>query len=176
MSNIIHVSFTEYINVSTTRTFIELLCREVDIHPNASDIIINMSTPGGDVELAIEIYNFLRELDCRITTVNTSFVNSAGILIYLAGDKRECLPASSFYVHSVTKKLNGTFTYKDLEREVQEVKGNTRKIAALLENRTMKTSSYWRGMMHKGVILQAERAVKLGLAHILRESQAHEVF
>ncbi len=167
MSAPIYVSFSESINPTTTRTFIELLCKEIDNNPSASELVINMSTPGGDVELAIEIYNFLRNLDCRVTTVNTSFVNSAAILIYLAGDERICMPASSFYIHSVTKKLNGIFTYRELEREVQEIKCNTQKILALLENNTLKPSTYWKMLMAKGVVVQADKAVKLGLAHIL---------
>lgn len=170
MNNYIQISFTESINASTTRSFIELLCKEIDSNPSASEVIVSMSTPGGDVELAIEIYNFLRNLDCRVTTVNTSFVNSAGILIFLAGHERVCMSASSFYIHSVTKKFNGTFTYKDLEREIQEMKGNTNKIINLLESNTLKSSTYWKTMMHKGVILQADKAIKLGLAHIIRNT------
>lgn len=168
MCNIIKVSFMESINVTTTRTFIELLCKEIDNNPSASEVVLYMSTPGGDVELAIEIYNFLRNLDCRVITVNTSFVNSAGILIYLAGDERVCMPASSFYVHSVTKKLNGMFTFKELEREVQEIKGNTQKILTLLEGCSLKSSKYWIAVMARGVVLQADKAIKLGLAHVLR--------
>lgn len=166
--NVINISFTETINVTTTRTFIELLCKEIYDNPDASKVNVYMSTPGGDVELAIEMYNFISSLDCHVTTINTSFVNSAGILIYLAGKERICMPASSFYVHSVTKKLNGIFTFKELEREVQEIKGNTKKIITLLERNTLKPSSYWKTKMQKGVIIAADNAVKLGLAHVLR--------
>lgn len=170
MGNSIQIPFTESINVATTRSFIEALCREIDANPLATEVVVHMSTPGGDVELAIEIYNFLRNLDCRVITVNTSFVNSAGILIFLAGDERVCLPASSFYVHSVTKNLNGTFTFKDLEREVREIKENTNKILYLLENNTLKPSAYWRVMMQKGAILSAKKAIDLRLAHVLKET------
>lgn len=164
----IRLSFTELITVQTVRGFVEMLERSIDENPGSDTIEITMCTPGGDVELAIGLYNFLRSLGCRIITVNSSFVNSAGIIIFLAGDDRVCMPASSFFLHSVTKKLNGEYDAEELEREVKEIRTNTSKITTLLESHTVKKRSYWARLMKIGTILQQNKAIDTGLATISR--------
>ena len=89
--------------------------------------MIYISSPSGSVDIAVELFNFLKLLDCKITTVNLSCVNSAAIIIFAAGDERIRLPCSSFYVHSITKNLNRDFTAADLLREVKEMLANTDK-------------------------------------------------
>jgi ATP-dependent protease ClpP protease subunit len=102
-------------------------------------------------------------LDCEITTINTSYVNSAGIIIFLAGSKRVGLEGASFFVHSVTKKLSGEFNYFELEREVKELQVNTNKISHLLEINTHKNSKYWKSLMKKGVVISTIKALEIGL-------------
>lgn len=164
MSDKLRLSFTELIKVESVRGFIELMYKEIDSNPGCSEIELSISTGGGDVDIAIELYNFLRALPCRLTTINTSYVNSAGIIIYLAGEKRVCRPEASFYVHSVSKKLNGEYDAASLKRELEEINANTGKITGLLERKSKKPGSYWRRMMNKGVIILPDKALQLGLA------------
>ena len=102
-------------------------------------------------------------------TVNISCVNSAAIIIFAAGEERICLPCSSFYVHSVTKNLNGDFTADDLLREANEMKANTNKIATILAHASNKNKTYWKRLMGKGCLLTAEKAKELGLINDISE-------
>lgn len=133
-------------------------------HPEANSLIINISSPGGDVDLAIELFHFLMEMDCNIQTINTSYVNSAAVIVYLAGETRICHTSSTFYIHSISKRLKGNYDARSLLREWKEISINTDIVATLLEQRTMKSKRYWKTLMSKGCILRADHAFKLGLA------------
>lgn len=163
----IKVTFSDSINPSTIKNFIETLEKMCVQYPNARVLIINISSPGGDVDVAIELFHFLRELDCEIRTVNTSYVNSAAVLIYLAGDIRVCYPGSTFYIHSISKRLKGNFDAKSLLREAKEIAVNTDIVTTLFEQRTTRSKRYWKTMMTKGDILKAEQAINIGLASII---------
>lgn len=124
---------------------------------------VYISCPGGDIDLAIEIYRLLKNIGCEIRTVNTSYVNSAAIVIFLAGKKREAFDTSSFYVHSVKRKLRGNYGEDQLISIAKEIRVNTEKIISILTENTHKSRIYWKKMMRKGEILTAEKAYQVGL-------------
>jgi len=170
MNDILKVNFSDAINTTTAKSFVgslEKLCLQ---YPNADTLSISISSPGGDVDIAIELFHFLRSLECKVQTINTSYVNSAAILIYLAGDIRMCHVGSTFYIHSISKRLKGVYDIKTLLREVKEMSVNTDIVSTILEQRTKKRKSYWKGLMSKGCILKAEQALKLGLASTIIDS------
>ena len=161
----IKISFTGSINEENVRAFIN----GIKDLPESNSLTIYISSQGGNVDIAIELFNFLKLLDCKITTVNISCVNSAAIIIFAAGTERICLPCSSFYVHSISKNLNGNFTAADLLREVKEMSANTEKIASILESASTKNKSYWKRLMKQGCLLTAQKAKELGLANGISE-------
>lgn len=165
----IEISFTGSINEENVRSFITEIKNLVEKNPESNSLTIYISSLGGNVDIAVELFNFLKLLDCKITTVNISCVNSAAIIIFAAGTDRISLSCSSFYVHSVTKNLNGDFTVADLRREVKEMSANTDKIAKILESASNKNKSYWKRLMRKGCLLTPEKAKELGLVNGISE-------
>lgn len=165
MNNNIAISFSDYINTDSVKAFISKLIRVNEEMPNSDVLTISISSAGGDIDVAIELYNFIRSLDCKVRMINTSYVNSAAVIVFLAGEERVCLHSSSFYVHSVSKRLNGDYTATELMREVREIRTNTEKIAELLADSSKKNKSYWKQMMMKGFIISAKKSIELGLSH-----------
>lgn len=163
--SILKIDFNDRISCESARSLINRIISANEKNPKCEEIRIMISSPGGDIDVAIELYNFLKNIDCLVTTVNTSFVNSASIILYLAGKQRLCCVGSSFYVHNVTKQLKGIFSIDDLTREVEEMKASTRKISSILSVETNHKQSYWQGLMRKGCIIESKRALALGLAH-----------
>lgn len=163
----IKISFTGSVNEENVRAFINEIKNLNEKNPASNSLTIYISSPGGNVDIAVEFFNFLKLLECKITTVNISCVNSAAVIIFAAGTERICLPCSSFYVHSVSKNLNGTFTAADLLREVKEMSANTDKIASILESASNKNKSYWKRLMRKGCLLTPQKANELGLVNVI---------
>lgn len=162
--DVIKVDFLDSINTNSAKVFIENLKTCLQQKPDATCLWVNISSPGGDIDVAIELYNFLVQLDCCIITNNISVVNSAAIILYLVGTERYCDYTSTFYVHSVTKKLRGVFDADRLIREAKEIKLNTERVTKILANNTIPSLTYWKRLMKKGEILSSKQAIKLGLS------------
>lgn len=168
MSNI-KINFLGGVTEENVRTFINEIKNLVEKNPDATSLTIYISSPGGSVDIAVELFNFLKLLDCKVKTVNISCVNSAAIIIFAAGTERISLPCSSFYVHSITKELNGNFTAADLLREVKEMEANTDKVAEILAHTSNKNKSYWKRLMRKGCLLTSQKAKESGLVNDISE-------
>lgn len=159
----IKLRFIGSIDEGNVRKFVNEIKEEIERNPESTSITIYLSSSGGSVDIAVELFHFLKLLDCKITMVNMSCVNSAAVIVFAAGEERLSLPCSSFYVHSVTKKLDGSFTIDDLKRELQEMTANTNKIAEILSSASNKSRSYWKRLMRKGSLLTSQKAKELGL-------------
>lgn len=162
-SKCITVTFSDHINANSIHLFIDKLEKLNEEKPEANKLTIQISSLGGDVDMAIELFNFIKALDFHVKMVNTSYVNSAAIIVFLAGDERVCLPSTSFYVHAITKQLNGIYSAGALIKEVREMNANTEKVSSLFEMRTKKNKSYWKRLMRKGQMITKEKALELGL-------------
>ena len=165
----IKISFTGSVNEENVRAFITEIRNLVEKNPNATSLTIYISSPGGSVDIAVELFNFLKLLDCKVRTVNMSCVNSAAIIIFASGTERIGLPCSSFYVHSITKNLSGEFATDDLLREAREMVANTDKVATILAQTSNKNKSYWKRLMRKGCLLTSQKAKELGLVNDISE-------
>lgn len=165
----IKISFTGNINEENVRAFINEIRNLIEKNSESTSLTIYISSPGGNIDIAVEFFNFLKLLDCKIRTVNISCVNSAAIIIFAAGEERISLPCSSFYVHSITKNLNGNFTVEDLLREAKEMSANTNKVATILASVSSKSKCYWKRLMKKGCLLDSQKAKKLGLVNDVSE-------
>ena len=172
MKNIdMNVRFTGNINEENVRAFINEIKTIIERFPESESLSIYISSPGGNVDIAVELFYFLKSLDCEIRMINISCVNSAAIIIFAAGTYRISLPCSSFYVHSITKNLNGSFTADDLLREIKEISANTDKIATILANASNKNKSYWKRLMKKGCLLTPQKAKELGLVNVISNNE-----
>ena len=165
----IKINFTGNVNEENVRNFINEIKNLIEKNPESTSLTIYISSSGGNVDIAVELFNFLKLLDCTVRTVNVSCVNSAAIIIFAAGTERISLPCSSFYVHSVSKHLNGNYTADDLLREAKEMTANTDKVVTILANISNKNKSYWKRLMKKGCLLTSQKAKELGLVNDISE-------
>ena len=165
----IKIMLTGGIDEENVRLFINEIKILNEKYPETKSLTVCISSDGGSVDIAVELFNFLKLLDCKVKTVNISRVNSAAVVVFAAGEERFSLPSSSFYVHSVTKKLNGDFTADDLLREAREISANTDKIADILSKSSNKNKSYWKRLMGKGCLLTSKKAKVLGLVNDISE-------
>lgn len=163
-NKVVQLNFRGQINSETAKKFIDNLKESLHHTPDFEELEIYLSSSGGMVDIAIELYNFICQLNCKTTIINTSCINSAAIIIYLAGDKRICLPASTFYIHKIFKHLDGDYGTNELLGELNEMKSNEERIANLLATHTNKNKSFWKAAMKKGVIISSNMAAKYGLS------------
>ncbi len=74
------------------------LCLQA-LQSGATAIELHMSTEGGNMTAGFALYFFLKSLPLPLTTHNVGSVESVGVVIFLAGEKRYACPGTRFLVH-----------------------------------------------------------------------------
>jgi ATP-dependent Clp protease, protease subunit len=67
-----------------------------------TELYLLLSSEGGSIEEAFSIYNFIRALPVKTTTVNMGQIASAGNILFLAGDIRWACAQSYFHFHNLS--------------------------------------------------------------------------
>lgn len=135
----------------------------------ADEFVILMSTPGGNVHFGLSAYNYLKGIPASITMHNFGSVDSIGLVLFCAGDKRYCVPQASFLVHGVTCNFqNESLDEKDLEERLKSVRVDSENIARVIAaNSKLGVEEVTRAMFER-TTLNPEQAVEWGIVHEIR--------
>ena len=91
------VHFIGPINSASACSF-RNLCLQA-LQSGATELEIHMSSEGGNMTAGFALYFFLKSLPLPLTTHNVGSVESVGVVIFLAGQKRYACPGTRFLVH-----------------------------------------------------------------------------
>src|SRR3954462_2767396 len=91
------VHFIGPINATSACT-IRNLCLQA-LQSGATELELHMSTEGGNMTAGFALYFFLKSLPIPLTTWNVGSVESVGVAIFLAGQKRYACPGTRFLIH-----------------------------------------------------------------------------
>ena len=131
-----YISFSAEIIPNTTEA---LLATCADLaNKGAKDVVLLISTPGGNVMHGMNIYNVLKGLPFELTTFNVGSVNSIGNVVFLAGSKRYAVPEATFMFHGVGFDAPGGVRMEEkflLER-LDSIKADQNMIASIIKGRT----------------------------------------
>ena len=94
----VNILFTSGVTPGLATQF-HSICAEV-ARAKVSQVSVYIASRGGDVTAGLAIYNVLRLLPCKVRTVNMSNCGSISATIYLAGDVRQAMPTSNFFLHA----------------------------------------------------------------------------
>ncbi len=74
------------------------LCLQA-LQSGATELELHLSTEGGNMTAGFALYFFLKSLPLPLTTHNVGSIESVGVVIFLAGNKRYACPRTRFLVH-----------------------------------------------------------------------------
>lgn len=96
----IYINFNLEINPQSARALFNVIqsCLKEDI----KKLKLLISSPGGQVDAGISIYNFLKGLPIEITTHNYGSCDSIAAIIFCAGKNRYTVKNSRFLIHGIT--------------------------------------------------------------------------
>jgi ATP-dependent Clp protease, protease subunit len=132
-------------------------------------LVVILASPGGDLDSGWAIYSTIRHLGVKTSTIANGRLYSAGVIAYLAGDKRYVYPGSVFLFHPTVITASGVedrAAYK-AEEEVNDFKMDDKLFRNLLEtNLTKATKKDINRLTHKykSYFVDAKEAVRIGLA------------
>lgn len=95
----LYVIFSAEITPTTTERLVAVMVQAAK--KNVAEVYLAVSTPGGQVQSGIALYNTLIAMPFILKTHNISGVNSIGNVIFLAGETRYATANSTFMFHGV---------------------------------------------------------------------------
>jgi ATP-dependent Clp endopeptidase proteolytic subunit ClpP len=140
------------------------LIRAIDLMEleGTAPIKVFINSPGGDVYCGLALYDRLRECKSEIHTYVRGMAMSMGLILTLAGDKREASINSRFMAHSVSSGTWGKV--RDQEVDLEETKTLNNLLISLLAERTKKDSKWWADFIkHEDKYFNKTQAKKLGV-------------
>ncbi|MCA9728038.1 MAG: ATP-dependent Clp protease proteolytic subunit [Candidatus Eisenbacteria bacterium] len=135
-------------------------------------ITVIVNSPGGEADAGFGMYDMIRFVSCPIRTVVAGLCASAGVMVFLAGDRgqRFSLPNSRFLLHQPSSQSWGQAS--DLEiaaREILRLRDQYNRIVAEETGKTLKVVTedadrdFW---------MSAEEAAEYGLVNRVVVSRA----
>ena len=94
----INILFTGGVTPELAAQF-HTVCTEV-ARAKVTQLSVHIASRGGDVTSGLAMYNALKLLPCKIRTVNLGQCGSIAATLYMAGEVRQTMPASSFFLHA----------------------------------------------------------------------------
>lgn len=93
----------------------------LDSQDKKAPITVFVNSPGGDADSGFAIYDVMKYVEAPVRTVCAGLCASAGVVIYLGGDKgsRYSLPHSRFLIHQPSTGTQGQAS--DIEITAKEI-------------------------------------------------------
>lgn len=140
--------------------------QDLDELKGKDSITVHINSVGGDFFAGLSIYNRLRTLGAKITTINDSLAASAGSIIFMAGDsgKRKVHAASTLMVHGVMGFLYGYYNVADLRDTIAALKSHDKTLVAAYMEATGLSEETIRAAISKDTYMTGQEAVDAGWA------------
>jgi len=131
-----------------------------------TQFILLISSLGGSVFHGLSAYNYLKGLPANITTHNFGSVDSIGVILFCAGDKRLSVPQARFLLHGVSSSFqNVRLEEKQIEEALKSLQIDMENIAKVVADNTDKSVEEVTKAMHERTTLNPEEAKEWGLVH-----------
>ena len=157
------------VNFDNLKTVISGLKKLVQKNP-AEEICLIVNSYGGPTGIGMNFYDMVRSvLKPRLTTIGSGYVDSSGVIIFLAGERRYLTKNTTLLFHLAGRTFEAAkrFSTRDMENMLKEDKVKDYQYACVVSDATEGrfTPEDILDIMAKNTVLTAEEAVNMGLAH-----------
>ena len=139
--------------------------RDLEELAGKDSITVHINSVGGDMYAGIAIYNRLKGLAAKVTTVNDGLAASAGSLIFMAGDTRKVNAGSNLMIHGAAGFLYGYYQVQDLTAIKKQLEAHNRAGVNIYAEATGMDKDTIKSMVDKETWLTGQDAVEAGFAH-----------
>jgi ATP-dependent Clp endopeptidase proteolytic subunit ClpP len=144
---------------------------EQKLAQGVNEIVLLISSPGGTVFHGLSAYNFLKGIPARVLTHNFGSVDSMGVVLLCAGDRRMSVPHARFLLHGVQANFpqGAALEEKQLEERLKGLRIDIENIAGVIAATTGRSEKQVTKDMLNRTTLNPEQAVEYGLVHEIKE-------
>jgi ATP-dependent protease ClpP protease subunit len=139
--------------------------RDLEELAGKDSITVHINSVGGDMYAGIAIYNRLKGLAAKVTTINDGLAASAGSLIFMAGDTRKVNAGSNLMIHGAAGFLYGYYQVQDLAAIKKQLEAHNKAGINIYAEATGKDKDAIKNMVDKETWLTGSDAVDAGFAH-----------
>ena len=164
-----YISFTAEINVKTMEALLGVLAQQCS--QGIKTVYLLLSTPGGQVNCGITIYNMLRAMPFHLITHNVGNVDSIGNVIFLAGAERYACAHSTFMFHGVGFDIiqPARLEEKSLRERIGSLDADQNRIGGIIKDRTKLNAKKVKRLFFEAQTKDAAYARANGIIHKVRE-------
>ncbi len=133
-------------------------------------IHLMLSSPGGSVFHWLSLYKFLKGAPVEFYTYNFGSVDSIGVVIFCAGNRRFSVPHARFLIHGVRFSTSRPVNYdeKQIEEHLKSLKIDQQNIARVIADTTEKPVHKVEDDMNSRTTLNPSEAKDYGLVHEIK--------
>jgi ATP-dependent Clp protease, protease subunit len=126
---------------------------------------ILFSSPGGQVDPGITLYNFIKSLPVEVIMHNTGSIDSIANIIFLSADKRYTSVHSSFLFHGIVHNVpvGSNYTKSQLQEIISGINISESKIAGIIAEQTKLTTEEIRNLFLQGETKDSKFALEKGI-------------
>lgn len=154
----IYISFIRPVNYENANALLEKVNEAVA--KGYQDIVLMMSSDGGQVVPGFAAFNQLQLFPIRLTTYNIGSVSSIAAVIFLAGETRIAVPGATFQFHSAALELGqGTDVARSqLVQYMSQLEAIERRIKEVIVARTSLSPAQVEQLLAEGKTKDAQFA------------------
>jgi ATP-dependent Clp protease, protease subunit len=158
-----YITFVAPINETTTSRLIAVVGGS--IQKGVNDIHLIVGSGGGGISAALLVYGFLRSLPAKVTTYNLSTIQSAGEIIFLAGERRIASQNAIFMFHHLNQNVTGntTMTTDDFKDREMFLSMDIKRVDEIYRERTSLTAGQMEEFKQHAVYFDAVAARDAGI-------------
>ena len=163
-----YINFHANVNRNTAQNLMTAIAQK--LNAGTDEFYILLSTPGGEVQSGLTIYNFLRGLPVPIIMHNIGNVDSIGNAIFLSGGQRFACPHSTFMFHGVGfEVINLKVEEKNARELLNGILADQTRIGDIIVDRTTITRPRARKLFREASTKNAAEALASGIVHEIRD-------
>ena len=164
----VYLNFNLPINPQSTQALFKLIQEQLSKGMKKLNLLI--SSPGGNVDPGIAIYNFLKGLPIEVVTHNYGSCDSIAALVFCAGEKRYTVSNSRFLIHGIGLTVqNQRFNETNLREALASLKNQREIISKIIAKECKKKVEDVEADMLNGIVLNPEKAIEYGLATEIKD-------
>lgn len=138
--------------------------RDLDELAGRDHITVHINSVGGDMYAGIAIYNRLKGLAAKVTTINDGLAASAGSLIFMAGDTRKVNAGSNLMIHGAAGFLYGYYQTQDLRAAIKQLEAHNKAGINIYAERTGRPAEEIKPLVDRETWMTGQDAVDQGFA------------
>lgn len=143
-------------------------------------ITMYVNSPGGSVLAGLAIYDVMRSIDAKITTIGTGMQASMGSILLVAGDERKMTRSSKYMIHQPLSGNGQSTQLTDIKLGADFTTRLKEDLVDIYVRHTGLNHDFWNTVLERDTWLSAEQAKKMGVVSDIivgtNKATLHEAF